>query len=140
MSKSVYTKILFFAFIFITFFICFYKLGSFYLENWDEGFYAQATKEMLAAKDFLIPHWNGLIYLDKPPLNFWLNSVFSSVLGLSEFSVRLTSALSGFAVILIVAFYAYKNWGALSAILAFSTIALNNLFIWRSRTGNLDAL
>src|SRR5262245_18117016 len=132
--------LLFTCFIGIALFISFYKLGSSNLENWDEGFYAQVTKEMIQTKDLFVLHWNHEIYLDKPPLNFWLNSFFSLIFGQSEFSVRLTSALSGFAILLITAVYSYKKWGKLASIFTFFTLACNDLFFWRARTGNLDTL
>lgn len=135
-----FNVILFVIFVALTLYICFAKLGNSFLENWDEGFYAQVTKEMIKTKDFIIPHWNGDLYLDKPPLSFWFDSFFSYLLGLSEFSIRITSAISGFVTIILVVYIAFKNWGRLAAALAFSSLALNNIFIWRARTGNLDSL
>jgi len=140
LQKKYFLAGLFVFFALTAAFICFYQLGASYLENWDEGLYAQVTKEMLQTKDLLVLHWNGEIYLDKTPFNYWFNAFFSLLFGLSEFSVRLMSAISGFLVIIIVSVYSYKNWGTLAAFFAFIAIALNNLFIWRARTGNLDAL
>ncbi len=120
-------------------YICFKDLGASYLENWDEAWYGQVVREMLSTKNFLVPHWNYQAFVDKPPLQFWLTSGIASVIGLNEFSVRLLSAISGFFCILLVTIYSYKKWGTVPAIFAYLTLALNNIFIWRTRTGNLDA-
>lgn len=121
-------------------YICFFKLGDSLLENWDEGFYAEVTKQMLKTNDFAIMRWNGDVFVDKPPLNFWLNYLSAKVFGLSEFSTRLVSAIAGLVVILLTSFYAFKQWGIIASLFTFSAIALNNIFIWRTRTGNLDTL
>lgn len=130
--------ITFVFFIFLAVFICFYNLGGVYFENWDEAWYAEMTKQMLATKEFILLRWNKEFIFDKPPLYIWLSVFVSSVLGLSEFSVRFTSALSGFLIILMVLVYSYKKWGFLPSLLSFVTISLNNIFVWRTRSGNLD--
>ncbi len=122
------------------FYICFFKLGHSLFENWDEAWYAEVIKQMMRTKDFIMPHWNGDILLDKPPLYFWLSSFFAIFLGVTEFSVRLPSAISGFVLIFLVVVYAYRRWGLTPALFTYSALALNNLFIWRTRSGNLDAL
>lgn len=124
----------------LSIYICFYKLGHSYLENWDEGFYAQVTKEMLERKDFITLYWNNKIFLDKPPLNFWINAFFVKIFGFNEFSIRITSAISGFIATLILIYISNKNFGLIPTLYSFSAVALNNLYIWRVRTGNLDSL
>ncbi|HNS95259.1 MAG TPA: glycosyltransferase family 39 protein [Candidatus Woesebacteria bacterium] len=124
----------------ITAYIAFYQLGAGYFENWDEAWYADVTRNMLERRDPIVLYWNGKVFLDKTPLNFWFNSLAAMVLGLNEFSMRLTSAISGFAAIVIVTAYALCRWGWLAGFAAWSALALNNLFVWRTRTGNLDAL
>lgn len=121
-------------------YIIFYKLGSFPLENWDEAWLGDALRYMMRQKEYVVLYWNKAIWLDKPPLYLWLSVFFSKLLGESEFSLRLTSAISAFALIIWVTLYSYKNFGYLPSLLAFSTLALNNVFIWRARSGNLDAL
>jgi 4-amino-4-deoxy-L-arabinose transferase-like glycosyltransferase len=119
-------------------YLSFYQLGKAPLENWDEAWYGEATKEMLRTKDFIVLHWNHNVWLDKPPLYIWLSTLFSSMFGLSEFSLRLTSAISGAIIMLLVVVYSYRNYGVIPSALAFSAIAFNNLFLWRTRSGNID--
>ena len=135
-----YFKILLFFITSLTFFICFYKLGSAYLDDWDEAWYGEMTKQMLQTKEFIVLQWNHGYLFDKPPLYIWITAAISSVFGLSELTVRITSAIAGSITIILAFVYSYRKWGILPGLLTFATLALNNIFIWRVRSGNLDAL
>lgn len=126
--------------IIVTSYIVFYKLGVAFLDDWDEAWYGEMTKQMLRTGEIFVLRWNGKFLFDKPPLYIWLSAIFSSIFGLSEWSIRITSAIAGFSTILIAFLYSFKKWGTLPSLLTFVTLALNNIFIWRVRSGNLDAL
>lgn len=131
-------KILLFACFLLILYISFIDLGKAPLDNWDEAWYAEVTKQMLRTKEFFVLSWNHTVFLDKPPMYMWLSVVSSALFGLSEFSVRLPSAISGVLIVSLVTWFAYKKYGILPSLLAFSTLAFNNIFIWRVRSGNLD--
>lgn len=133
-----FTKLFFITLIAFAAYIIFKDLGKPTLENWDEAWYAEVVKQILKTKDFIILRWNGEIFLDKPPMYIWLSVVSSYLFGLSEFSVRIVSALSGFIIISAVLLFSFKRWGFLPSFIAFVSIVLNNIFIWRSRSGNID--
>lgn len=133
-----FTKIILIFCFFFAVYLAFFQLGKAPLDNWDEAWYAEATKQILHTKEFIVLNWNHEVWLDKPPMYMWLSAVVSSVAGLSEFSIRFTSAISGVIIIMIVLMYAYRQFGIIPALLAFSTLALNNIFIWRTRSGNID--
>ena len=136
-----YVIIFFFVFvILLSGYICFYQLGKSPLENWDEAWYADMIRHMIRSHEFILTYWNKAVLLDKPPLQIWLSLPFVWFFGLNEFSVRIVSSIAGFLTILLVTKYSYKKWGLLPALFAFLTIALNNTFIWRVRSGNIDAL
>ena len=133
-------RLLFVLAVFFVFYLAFYQLGKSPLENWDEAWYADVTRHMLETKEFFVLYWNNALWLDKPPFYMWLSALVSSVIGLSEFSVRVPSAISGVIVIMLVTCFSYKHYGFAPAVLAYITLALNNLFVWRMRSGNIDTL
>ncbi|MHB9075125.1 MAG: ArnT family glycosyltransferase [Desulfobaccales bacterium] len=53
-----------------------------------EAMYALIPQEMLAAGSWLTPTLNGVHYLDKPHLLYWLSLVSYKLLGVSEWSAR----------------------------------------------------
>lgn len=139
-KKSLIIHCIFLSLSLLAAYILFYRLGVAPLDNWDEAWYGDITKNMLATNDYIIPHWNKAVLIDKAPFYMWSSVFFSKIIGLSELSMRLTSALSGFVVILLVMWYTYTTYGLLPSLVAYSSITLNNLFIFRSRSGNLDSL
>ncbi len=118
----------------------FYNLGNAPLENWDEAWYAASTREMIATQSFAVMHWNQAVWLDKPPMYMWFTGFFSLFFGITEFSARLTSALSGLIILAIITRYSYKNYGIVPALFTCGTLMVNNLFVWRARSGNIDLL
>ena len=72
-------------------------LGSYGILDNNEGLYAEIPREMLASHDWkqwIIPHLNGLPYMEKPPLLYWLTALSFSLFGMSEWAARLVPALS----------------------------------------------
>jgi 4-amino-4-deoxy-L-arabinose transferase-like glycosyltransferase len=77
-------------------------LGSVGLLNNNEGLYAEIPREMLASGDWrmwVIPHLNGLPYMEKPPLLYWLTAMSFAVFGETEWAARLVPALSALACV-----------------------------------------
>lgn len=60
----------------------------------DEGRYAEIPREMLAAADWLTPRLNGVLYFEKPPLQYWLSAFSMRFFGLNAFAARLPLALA----------------------------------------------
>jgi len=138
--KSFFIPVFFVIITFIAGYICFFQLGKSPLENWDEAWYADMVRHMARSHEFILTYWNKVMLLDKPPFQMWLSLPFVWLVGLNEFSMRIVSAMAGFLTILLVTKYSYRKWGLIPALFAFITITLNNTFIWRVRSGNIDAL
>lgn len=77
------------------------------LDN-NEGLYAEIPREMLASQDWrhwIIPHLNGLPYMEKPPLLYWLTALSFALFGVSEWSARLVPALSALGCVGILMWF-----------------------------------
>ncbi|WP_243301443.1 glycosyltransferase family 39 protein [Geothrix oryzisoli] len=60
----------------------------------DEGRYAEVPREMLATGDWLTPRLNGVLYFEKPPLQYWLSALSMKLFGLHGAAARLPLALA----------------------------------------------
>src|SRR5439155_21396453 len=65
----------------------------------DEARNAEVAREMLALGRWSVPQFNGLPYLDKPALFFWLMAAVFRVLGAGEVGARLPAAVGALATI-----------------------------------------
>jgi 4-amino-4-deoxy-L-arabinose transferase-like glycosyltransferase len=56
--------------------------------------HAEAAREMVVTGDYVTLHINGVRYLEKPPLPYWLVAFSYKVFGVNEFGTRLPMVLS----------------------------------------------
>ena len=56
--------------------------------------HAEAAREMLVTGDYVTLHVNGVRYLEKAPLPYWLTAFSYRLFGVNEFAARLPMALS----------------------------------------------
>ena len=69
-----------------------------------DSIHAEAAREMLLRHDYVTLHANGIRYLDKAPLLYWLTAASYSQFGFTEFATRLPLTL--FVLALLLACYA----------------------------------
>jgi len=67
----------------------------------DEGLYGGIAQAMATTGEWWLPHFNGLPYLEKPPLYFWLAGLTLLADPSSEMAVRLWSAVAAFGTVLL---------------------------------------
>jgi 4-amino-4-deoxy-L-arabinose transferase-like glycosyltransferase len=75
-------------------------LGARSLANWDEAIYGVVTRGVLSHPGPGLRYGERL-WFEKPPLAFWLMATSSSLFGLTEFALRLPSALFGIGAIVL---------------------------------------
>ncbi len=56
--------------------------------------HAEASREMVVTGDYVTLHVNGVRYLEKAPLPYWLVAISYKILGVNEFSTRLPMVFS----------------------------------------------
>ncbi|MBP8308125.1 MAG: phospholipid carrier-dependent glycosyltransferase [Burkholderiaceae bacterium] len=66
----------------------------------DEGRYSEIARQMLASGDWISPRLNGILYFEKPALQYWATATAFAVFGISDFAARFWPGLTGaFAVL-----------------------------------------
>jgi len=98
--------------------------------------YAQITREMEVTGDYVLPHLNGEIYPDKPPLFFWAAAGLRR-LGAGADSGRILNVLAGIGALLLVAALARLWFPRRTAILAAVVLGTSFEFAWVTQSGVL---
>ena len=108
------------------------------LFNPDEGRYAEIPREMAGGGDWVIPHLNGLAYVEKPPLQYWATALSYRALGPSEFAARLYTALAALCTLGVVAATARRLWGPQAGWHAAAVLAGMLMFVVLGQLLTLD--
>ena len=69
-----------------------------------DGIHAEAAREMLTRHNFVTLYVDGVRYLDKPPLPYWLAAASMAIFGQHDWAVRFTLA----AAMLLLILYLYR--------------------------------
>jgi 4-amino-4-deoxy-L-arabinose transferase-like glycosyltransferase len=93
-------------------FIAFFFQGSRALWEPDEGFYATVAGNMVKSGDYVVPHLNGGIFLEKPPVVYWMMAAGLKVFGWNEWGLRFFHALALVLSTLLVALLGSSLWGS----------------------------
>lgn len=90
-------------------------LGVRPLFNPDEGRYAEIPREMLVTGDWLVPHLDDLVYIEKPPLQYWATALSFKLFGINVWAARFYAGLCGLCTVLVSAALARRLWGSAAA-------------------------
>lgn len=63
--------------------------------------HAVVAREMLERHDYIVPHMDGVRYLVRPPLHFWMIAASYTLFGQTAFATRLPLALTVVALLLL---------------------------------------
>ena len=91
--------------------------------------------------EWLVPHLNGEVYTQKPPLLFWLMNLASLVTGeLNEWAARLPSAVAAVATVLLTYRIGRRFFSRRAGWLAAAAFATSAKVLWQGRFGQIDML
>ena len=107
----------------------------------DEPYFGEGAREMVADGQWAVPHVNGVVTTDKPPLFFWLIALFSLPAGrVTSLTARLPSALAMLAATALTIRLARRFAGERAGPLAGLVFATTYLVWDKGRSAQIDAL
>lgn len=112
----------------ICLFAFFIGLGSYPLLDPGDGYFAEASREMLRRGEMIVPHLNGQIYFSKPIMIYWLIMSSYQAFGINEFAARLPSALLATVTVFLTFLMGQKLKGIRAGFLAAAVLASSPLF------------
>ncbi|MDF9407170.1 glycosyltransferase family 39 protein [Pelotomaculum isophthalicicum JI] len=97
------------------------------LQSWHNFFYASLDP-------------GGYVTVDKPPVTFWVQTLFAYIFGVHGWSVILPQALAGIGSVFLMYFLVKPTYGRTAARLASLIMACTPIAVAVSRTNNIDSL
>ncbi len=116
----------------------FFVLGSHPLSNPDEGRYAEIPREMIASGDWVLPHLDGVVYFEKPPLVYWCTAVAFKLFGYGEWPARSVPALFALGGVLLTYAATRPIYGRSAGLAAAAILGTSLLYYGLSRLLLLD--
>jgi len=105
----------------------------------NEGRYAEVAREMLLRRDFVTPTMDFTLFLNKPPLVYWIAAAGFSLFGLSEWVRVFPLAIAGLTVIATARLGA-RLWDESTGLLAAALLAVTLGFAQEARVLRPDML
>ena len=116
-------------------------IGGRDLWNPDEPRYAEVTREMREGGDWFVPHLNGKIYSEKPPLLFWAIAAASVATGeVGPVAARLPSLVAAVVTLFALFGMARRLFDRRVAWWSVVILATSGRILWQARVGQIDML
>ena len=77
--------------------------------------HAEAAREMVTRSDYVTLHINGVRYLEKAPMMYWLVAAGYHIFGVNEFAVRLPNILALLGIVLLAMKWGRRTFGEVGA-------------------------
>jgi 4-amino-4-deoxy-L-arabinose transferase-like glycosyltransferase len=93
--------------------------------------HAMVSQEMLQRNDFVVPYMDGVRYLIRPPMHFWMVAASYKLLGESEFATRLPLSLAMVGMVLLTFEFGRRFFGQRAGLYAALVVATSlGMFIF----------
>lgn len=127
--------------IIITSFILFTLfLGSYHFLTPDEGRYLEVAREMVHSGNYITPHLDGTVFLDKPILFYWLEAALIKMLGVHEWSTRLLPVSFATLGCLFNYFAGVKLFSRRTGLLAAYLLMSSLIYFFTAHYANMDLM
>jgi 4-amino-4-deoxy-L-arabinose transferase-like glycosyltransferase len=107
------------------------KLGEGGLRS-DNVLYAAISKGVLTSDNPLILRLGNEIYLNKPPLFFWLNALFMKIFGFGIFGAKIANSLAAILIAIVLFKMAVKMFKSVNAGYAAVLFFATNVLIYKN--------
>ena len=88
------------------------------LQDDADSTHAEAAREMFVTGDYVTLHVNGVRYLEKAPLVYWLVALSYRLFGVNEFATRLPNVLTMFLLAALVMRWGSRAFGDIAGLYA----------------------
>lgn len=88
-----------------------------------EGLNSDIARTMIESGDWVVPRHNGCIYVDKPPLFYWVTTLGLGIFGDTELGARFGVALTGLAEVALIFLLGKLLYGRTAGLLAAAVLA-----------------
>ena len=88
------------------------------LQDDADSTHAEAAREMLVSGDYVTLHVNGVRYLEKAPLLYWLVTFSYRIFGVTEFATRVPTVVAMFLLVWLAASWARQAFGSRAGVYA----------------------
>ncbi|MFC7441840.1 ArnT family glycosyltransferase [Laceyella putida] len=111
-------------------------------ENGNAYYTAAVTSMLQSFHNFFYASFDpaGFVTVDKPPVVFWIQTLFAYVFGVHGWSVILPQALAGVGSVLLIYHLVKPSFGGTAARLASLVMACTPIAVAVSRTNNIDSM
>ena len=118
----------------------FFNLGQPVVIDYDEGVYAEVSREMHSLGEYIIPKLNGEDFFEKPPMLYWSQIIGYYVFDVTAYGARFFNALAGLLTILCVYYGARRPLGNTVAFNSALILSGSRIFVYLARVAMTDML
>ncbi|MCL6558638.1 MAG: glycosyltransferase family 39 protein [Firmicutes bacterium] len=121
----------------------FLNIFNIWKDQYANAYYTAAVTSMLQSwHNFFYASFDpaGYVTVDKPPVAFWVQTVFAYIFGVHGWSVILPQALAGVGSVLLMYVLVEPTFGQTAARFASLIMACTPIAVAVSRTNNIDSL
>ncbi len=113
------------------------------IEGYGNGYYAAGVKSMtMSFKNFFFVSFDpaGFVTIDKPPLGFWIQTIFAKIFGFSGWSILLPQAIAGVISVWLIYYLVKRSFGNVAGLISALCLAVTPVFVAASRNNTIDNL
>lgn len=111
------------------------------IEGYANQYYAAGVKSMtMSLKNFFFVSYDpaGFVTIDKPPLGFWIQTIFAKIFGFSGISILLPQAIAGVISVALIYVLVKRYFGKAAGLIAALVLATTPVFVADSRNNTID--